>query len=54
MKEYIFLNETPADTQKKIKTWLSTGYKIEFINQQTIYQEDNGVFRTFTSLYRSK
>ena len=31
--EFMVLIETPEDIQKKIRTWLTTGYAITIINQ---------------------
>jgi hypothetical protein len=32
-EEFLVLTEKPADTQKKIKQWVSTGYQVTIINQ---------------------
>lgn len=34
-KEYVCMEETPEETQKKIRQWVSTGYKITFMFQQS-------------------
>ncbi len=31
--EFLVMIEIPEDTQKKIRTWLTTGYAITIINQ---------------------
>ena len=31
--ELVVLHETPIDTQKKLRTWLSTNYSITIISQ---------------------
>ena len=49
-KEYMILIEKPADTQKKIRTWLSSGYTIEIVTQS--YCCNEGIL--FTSFYRIK
>ncbi len=49
-EEFTILNESPADTQKKIRQWVSTGYKITIINQ--IYNTSAG--NLITTLTRSK
>lgn len=35
MKEFICMAETPPDTQKKIRQWLSTGYSIDILAQSS-------------------
>ena len=53
MKEFICMAETPEDTQKKIKQWLSTGYTIEFVAQSSTI-DGLGNTTVVTSLYRTK
>lgn len=48
-KEYICMVESPTETQKKIRQWMSTGYEIEFINQTVL-----DINTVVTSLYRIK
>lgn len=52
-QEFIILEETIPDTQKKIKQWLSIGYEITFINQLS-REHSNGVTLLITTLIRSK
>lgn len=54
MKEFICMAETPTDTQKKIRQWLSTGYQIEFISQSSCYIDNLGNIVVTTSLFRVK
>lgn len=46
------MEETPADTQKLIRTWVSTGYTVDIIFQAV----SNSVTTTkiVTSLWRTK
>lgn len=51
-KEFICMQETISDTQKKIRTWESIGYTIEIVAQTALTV---GVHVSIiTSLYRSK
>ena len=54
MKEFICMAETPEDTQKKIKQWLSTGYTIEFVAQSSSCIDELGNITVVTSLFRIK
>lgn len=54
MKEFICMAETPADTQKKIRQWMSTGYQIEFISQSSCCIDELGNIVVTTSLFRVK
>jgi len=38
--EFIVLTESTTDFQKKIKQWLSTGYSITILHQDTLYVQD--------------
>jgi len=53
MKEFVVLTETPQDTQKKIRQWLSSGYHIEIVAQTAIMSNTNDIY-VITSLYRTK
>ena len=53
-KEFICMAETPEDTQKKIKQWLSTGYTIEFVSQSSSCIDELGNITVVTSLFRIK
>ena len=55
-KEYICMEETPANTQKLIRTWVSTGYTIEIVYQQAhiANQSSNATTIVLTSLWRTK
>jgi len=59
-KEFICMEEDVITTQKKIKTWISTGYQIEIISQSSFGVFDNPQFGHFdrsivvTSLWRWK
>ncbi len=53
MKEFICMDETPDQTQKVIKQWLSTGYTIEFVSQSSTYIAGEGLV-VVTSLFRTK
>lgn len=46
------MEETPAETQKLIRTWVSTGYLIEVMYQQALLKGNSVV--VFTSLWRTK
>jgi len=48
-KEYICMEENVQDTQKKIRQWLSTGYRIDILFQ---FATGNGL--VITSLYKIK
>ena len=52
-KEFVCMQETAIDTQKKIRQWLSTGYTIEIISQSSTYIAGEGII-VVTSLYRIK
>lgn len=54
MKEFICMAESPEDTQKKIRQWLSTGYQIEFISQSSCAIDEGGKIFVTTSLFRVK
>lgn len=47
------MDETPDQTQKVIRQWLSTGYTIEFISQSSTYIAGEGLV-VVTSLFRIK
>jgi len=54
-KEFVVLEESPIDTQKKIRQWVSQGYKIEIVAQNImvidrLYQQ----YLIVTSLWRWK
>ena len=55
-KEYVCMEETPANTQKFIRTWVSTGYTIEIVYQQAhiANQSSNATTIVLTSLWRTK
>lgn len=55
-KEYVCMEETPAETQKLIRTWVSTGYLIEIVYQQAhiANQSSNATTIVLTSLWRTK
>ena len=53
MKEFICMAESPAQTQKVIRQWLSTGYTIEFVAQSSTYIAGEGLV-VVTSLFRIK
>lgn len=55
-KEYVCMEETPAETQKLIRTWVSTGYTIEIVYQQAhiANQSSNATTIVLTSLWRTK
>lgn len=48
--EVTILDDTPANTQKKLRQWVSSGYKIEILYQMVI----TGSNRILTTLVRSK
>ena len=50
-KEYICMEETPAETQKLIRTWVSTGYTIEIVFQAIT---NSTTTKVVTSLWRTK
>jgi hypothetical protein len=52
MKEFICMAETPADTQKKIRQWMSTGYEVELLAQSSHYVPGEGLI-VVTSLIRT-
>lgn len=52
MKEFICMAETPTDTQKKIRQWMSTGYNIEILAQSSNYIQGEGLI-IVTSLTRT-
>ena len=51
-KEYVCMEETPEETQKLIRTWVSTGYLIEVMYQQALLKDNSVV--VFTSVWRTK
>lgn len=55
-KEFICMEETPQETQKKIRQWVSSGYEIDVIAQHLIQPSSatNGHPILVTSLWRSK
>ena len=57
-KELVVLNESPSDTQKKLRQWLSTGYKIEILAQSAVVNSEVSYSPTntyvITTLYRTK
>jgi len=54
-KEFVCMEETIHDTQKKIRTWVSSGYTIELTAQHLVPIEDtNGTRFLITSLWRWK
>lgn len=52
-KEYVCMEETPEETQKKIRQWVSTGYTIEIVFQG-LPVKNNATTTVVTSLYRTK
>ena len=53
-KEFVVLTETPIDTQKKIRQWVSTGYEIEIVAQHTEKDRNTGIIlKLITSLWRN-
>lgn len=52
MKEFICMAETPTDTQKKIRQWLSTGYSIDILAQSST-TDGLGNTTVVTSLIRT-
>ena len=52
MKEFICMAETPTDTQKKIRQWMSTGYEVELLAQSSNYIPGEGLV-VVTSLIRT-
>jgi len=54
-KEFMVLEETAADTQKKIRQWVSQGYKIEIVAQNIIIIDKTyHQYLVVTSLWRWK
>ena len=54
-KEFVVLTDTPIDTQKKIRQWVSTGYDIEIVAQHAEKDRNTGkIVNLITSLWRSK
>lgn len=54
-KEFICMEETVQDTQKKIRQWTSTGYEVNIVSQLIIKgPETSGVTVLVTSLWRIK
>ena len=54
-KELVILEETVIDTQKKIRTWVSSGYEIEIVAQHLIKDAStSGTTVLITSLWRIK
>ena len=55
MKEFICMQETVSDTQKKIRTWISSGYQVEIAAQTAMQDKDlDELFYIVTSLWRWK
>ena len=52
-REFICMEETVKDTQKKIRTWSSTGYDVWIVSQNIRYHV-NDVTMVVTSLWRAK
>jgi hypothetical protein len=52
MKEFVCMVETPQETQKKIRTWVASGYKIEIVAQSPVYQGEG--LHILTSMWRKK
>ena len=52
-KEFICMQEDVSDTQKKIRTWVSSGYEIEIVAQCTTMWS-GGKIEVVTSLWRTK
>ena len=53
-KEYVCMEETPAETQKLIRTWVSTGYTIDIVFQGLSLNNPTSVTKIVTSLWRTK
>ena len=54
-KEFTILKATPADTQKKIRQWVSAGYDIEIVAQHAGRDQRTGnILWLLTSLWRTK
>lgn len=53
-REYICMEETPAETQKLIRTWVSTGYSIDIVFQGFQPNNPTSVTKIVTSLWRTK
>jgi len=56
MKEFICMQETVPDTQKKIRTWVSSGYQVEIAAQTAMEDKDSDrpYYIVVTSLWRWK
>jgi len=54
MKEFICMQETVSDTQKKIRTWVSSGYQIVISSQTAIWNNTHSITYVITSLWRWK
>jgi hypothetical protein len=39
-KEFLILEDKPIDVQKKVRQWVSTGYKIEIVAQNLFKVSD--------------
>jgi len=52
-QEFLVLQTTAIETQKKIKTWISTDYTIDIIAQSSVVTPKGEVI-VITSLWRSK
>ena len=52
-KEFCVLEDTPIDTQKKIRTWVTSGYEIEIVAQSVSFTNDVSTL-IVTSLWRIK
>ena len=50
--ELVVLHEDSTDTQKKLRTWLSTGYAIQILAQSVINNEHD--VQVITTLIRKK
>ena len=54
-KEFICMEETIQDTQKKIRQWTSTGYEVNIVSQIIMKgPETCGITILVTSLWRIK
>ena len=51
-REYVCMEETPAETQKLIRIWTSTGYTIEIVFQAV--SSTITATKIVTSLWRTK
>ncbi len=53
-KEYCLIQNSAAETQKLIRTWMSTGYEIEILSQIPAITHNGIITIILTSLYRIK